>query len=81
MNPIQEAVKEWYGERCPDFEPECVVCQAYLGLDRLDDVLEWVIDYDESLPNRYGNKTIDIVETAKKFVDKTGTHKWTLYRR
>jgi len=78
MNPIREAIKEWYGERCDDFEPECVVCQAYLGLDRLDDVLEWVIDHDESLPNRYSNKTIWVVETAKEFVDKTGTHKWSL---
>jgi hypothetical protein len=29
MKRIKEAVKEYYGKRCPDFEPECVVCQAW----------------------------------------------------
>jgi len=33
MKRIKEAVKEYYGKRCLDFEPECVVCQAWAEFD------------------------------------------------
>lgn len=26
---IEEAMKSYWGERCPDHEPECVVCKAW----------------------------------------------------
>ena len=33
MKRIKEAIKEYYGKRCPDFEPECIVCQAWAEYD------------------------------------------------
>ena len=39
MKLIKEAVKEYYGKRCPDFEPECVVCQAWAEYDKAKHVL------------------------------------------
>ena len=33
MKLIKHAIKEYYGKRCPDFEPECVVCQAWVEYD------------------------------------------------
>ena len=33
MKLIKHAIKEYYGKRCPDFEPECVVCQAWAEFD------------------------------------------------
>jgi len=33
MKLIKKAIKEYYGKRCPDFEPECVVCQAWAEYD------------------------------------------------
>ena len=33
MKLIKKAIKEYYGKRCPDFEPECVVCQAWAEFD------------------------------------------------
>jgi len=35
MSKIEEALIEYWGERCPDFEPECVVCQVWLEWDQL----------------------------------------------
>ena len=26
---------EWFGERCPDFEPHCEVCKRWAALDTL----------------------------------------------
>ena len=39
MKLIKEAVKEYYGKRCPDFEPECVVCQAWAEYDKAKQML------------------------------------------
>ena len=33
MKLIKKAIKEYYGKRCPDHEPECVVCQAWAEYD------------------------------------------------
>lgn len=33
---ICEAIEELFGERCPDFEPECVTCAAWAEWDRLN---------------------------------------------
>ena len=32
---IEEAVREYFGERCPDFIPGCLCCQAWAEYDRL----------------------------------------------
>lgn len=32
---IEEAIAEHWGERCPDFEPECFLCQVWAKLDAL----------------------------------------------
>ena len=46
---IEEALIEYLGERCSDFEPECVVCQGWLEFDQLkgntntEDTGKWVI--------------------------------------
>ena len=33
MKLIKQAIKKYYGKRCPDFEPECIVCQAWAEYD------------------------------------------------
>jgi len=33
MKLIKKAIKEYYGKRCPDFEAECIVCQAWAEYD------------------------------------------------
>lgn len=35
MSKIEEALIEYFGERCSDFEPECVVCQVWKEWDEL----------------------------------------------
>lgn len=34
-NLIEEAIKEWYGERCPDYQECCPCCDAWLQFDNL----------------------------------------------
>jgi len=34
MNMIEEAIKNYWGERCPDYDADCVVCQAWKEFDR-----------------------------------------------
>lgn len=38
---IAEAITAHYGERCPDFEPECWCCKAWASYDRLLAGAEW----------------------------------------
>ena len=33
MNMIEEAVKKYYGERCPDHDADCIICQAWEEFD------------------------------------------------
>ena len=35
MKMIEEAIKNYYGERCPDHDADCVVCQAWQEFDEL----------------------------------------------
>lgn len=35
MKLIKKAIKGYYGKRCPDFDPDCVVCQAWAEYDKL----------------------------------------------
>ena len=39
MKLIKHAIKEYYGKRCPDFEPECIVCQAWAEYDKAKRVI------------------------------------------
>lgn len=32
---VAEAITEAFGERCPDFEPECHCCKAWAEFDRI----------------------------------------------
>ena len=34
MTPVEAAVYHVWGERCPDFEPDCMTCRAWAELDR-----------------------------------------------
>lgn len=34
-NPIVEAIREHWGERCPDFDANCFCCKAWAEYDRL----------------------------------------------
>jgi hypothetical protein len=31
---VKEAITEWWGERCPDFDPHCRTCLAWQFFDR-----------------------------------------------
>ena len=53
MSKIEEAVEFYWGERCPDHEAECVVCQAWKEYDDLRDALEEEIR-DYMLPKMKG---------------------------
>lgn len=33
MSPVEAAVYHVWGERCPDFEPECLTCKAWAEYD------------------------------------------------
>lgn len=35
MNMIEEAVKNYYGERCPDHDADCIICQAWEEFDTI----------------------------------------------
>jgi hypothetical protein len=34
-NPVHEAVLFYWGERCPDFDPTCVACNAWKLYDEM----------------------------------------------
>lgn len=33
---LRDAVTEYYGERCEDYEPGCACCDAWAALDRME---------------------------------------------
>lgn len=37
---IREWVTEFYGERCPEYEPLCLCCKAWEGVDALSHGVE-----------------------------------------
>lgn len=39
-NAIAEAVEFYWGERCPDFEPNCPICAAWKQYDKLMEVFD-----------------------------------------
>lgn len=36
MSPVEAAVYHVWGERCPDFEPECLTCKAWAEYDEIE---------------------------------------------
>lgn len=32
---IKEAVTDWWGERCTEYDPDCVCCTAWAQFDKL----------------------------------------------
>ncbi|MDE2106920.1 MAG: hypothetical protein KGL39_57430 [Patescibacteria group bacterium] len=36
LDLIREAVTEQWGERCPEFNPECWCCKAWAEVDRIE---------------------------------------------
>jgi len=35
MNKVEEAIEQWWGERCPEHEEGCPVCDAWREYDSL----------------------------------------------
>ena len=35
MTKVEEAITDYWGERCPDYEPECPTCQAWAEYDKM----------------------------------------------
>ena len=33
---IEEAIKNYYGERCPDHDADCIVCKAWQEFDTIE---------------------------------------------
>ena len=52
MNMIEEAVKNYYGERCPDHDADCIICQAWEEFD----TVKHNLDRYTSLTYRYPRK-------------------------
>jgi len=42
----EELIIEHFGERCPDYDPHCLVCQRW---DALADLLENPFDFDKDV--------------------------------
>ena len=34
-NPVEEAIEQYWGERCPDHEEGCIICDAWQAYDML----------------------------------------------
>lgn len=58
MNVLEVAVTEAFGERCPDYEPECPCCMAWKALDNserqsklIDELVEVLKEYAEDEAN------------------------------
>lgn len=53
MDYVKEAVTEHWGERCPEFEPECNCCKAWAQYDQLtqaeSDLYDLASRYDQLL--------------------------------
>lgn len=45
---LEEAIREYWGERCPDFEPGCPCCRAWAEFDQLNEKAgDWQTMRDE----------------------------------
>lgn len=64
---LEDALTEWYGERCPDTEPGCPTCDAWAELDALKASMAW-----QPIETAPRDGTIIILTTG----DATGTGRW-----
>jgi hypothetical protein len=49
-NLVEEAVTEYFGERCPEYEPGCACCEGWKQYDTLKNALPfgnggWLVPY------------------------------------
>ena len=59
MNKIEEALTGYWGERCPDHEPECFACQAWAEYDKLVMKGPHIVVFDElDLPTTKGANNV-----------------------
>lgn len=73
---IREAITEHFGERCPDFEPECFCCKAWAEYDALkkeletarEDALEEAAKIAEAMPVLRPISTAHVKSTTPKDV-------------
>jgi len=42
--------------------------------EQLSDLCQWILDYDENLPNRDGDRTSEVVKMAHRFSRLIDTH-------
>jgi hypothetical protein len=47
---IEQAIKEYYGERCSDHDDDCVVCQAWEQWDQIAPATVDAIRVEDELP-------------------------------
>ena len=47
MKLIRDAVTEQWGERCPDFDPDCYCCLAWREIDELEALQDWVARFEK----------------------------------
>jgi hypothetical protein len=60
MNLIEQAIEGYWGERCPDYEEGCVVCEAWRDYDNLV--------MDNKIANEIAQKAFTEVNKDGKFV-------------
>jgi hypothetical protein len=60
MNLIEQAIESYWGERCPDHEEGCVVCDAWREYDNLVT--------DNKIANEIAQKAFTDVNKDGKFV-------------
>jgi hypothetical protein len=60
MNLIEQAIESYWGERCPDYEKGCVVCEAWRDYDNLVT--------DNKVANEIAQKAFTEVNKDGKFV-------------
>lgn len=54
-NLVEEAVTEYFGERCPEYEPGCACCEGWKQYDKLvmdGDWREWYWPKEENQDGR-----------------------------
>lgn len=64
MSAIHEAITEHFGERCPDFDPDCCTCQAWAEADRIATLEAEMTFEPQSIV--YGDLLHRLVDAARK---------------
>lgn len=47
MDRVREALTEYWGPQCSDFDPDCFCCQAWAELDELTGAARQLADWAE----------------------------------